>query len=397
MLDPNMTLQEIDTPALVIDLDVMERNIASMAEYCKTRGVRLRPHIKTHKVPEIARMQVAAGAVGITAAKLGEAEVMADAGIQDIFIANQIVGDVKLKRLSALARRCRVTVLADSGEGVRLLGEAALTAGLKLEVCLELNIAHPEGKEGRCGVPPGPEAVRIAREIHGHPALTFAGILGFRGIPRLFSRDDTAPGMDDLLETGREEGRLLTEFAHLLEASGIPCPQVIGGSTPTARPVADIPGITEVHPGEYVFSGGTHVGMGMSAVEHCALSVVTTVVSRPHADRAIVDGGSKTFAGDMHPALVPNLRLKGFGLVAAMNGPHALPGLLPGAELYALNEEHGMIRLSSDEARSVAVGTRLRIIPNHVCPVVNLFDEVYAVRGGRVEQVWRIEARGKLT
>jgi D-serine deaminase-like pyridoxal phosphate-dependent protein len=397
MAETGLTLQELDTPALVIDLDIMERNIASMAEYCRARGVRLRPHIKTHKVPEIARIQLAAGAVGVTVAKLGEAEVMADAGVRDLFVANQIIGEAKLKRLVALARRCTVTVLADSAEGIRQLGEAVLAAGLRLDVCLELNIAHPEGREGRCGAPPGPEAIRLAQAIHEHPALSFAGILGFRGIPRLFSRDAPAPGMEELRETGREEGRLLTEFAALLEANGIPCPQVIGGSTPTACFVADVPGITEVHPGEYVFSGGTHVGMGMSSVDGCALSVVTTVISRPHPDRAVVDGGSKTFAGDMHPALVPNLKLSGFGLIAALNGPYALPGLLPGAELAALNEEHGMIRLGSDAARAAAVGTRLRIIPNHVCPVVNLFDRVYAVRGERVEQVWTIAARGKLT
>lgn len=399
-------LEQLDTPALVVDLKTMRRNIADMAAYCASRQVRLRPHIKTHKTPEIAKLQLEAGAVGITVAKLSEAETMADSGIKDIFIANQIIGSAKIKRLLTLATRVELTVLVDSEEGIRELAkEAADKAGVTLSVCIEINISDPTGVGGRCGIPfkDVDQVARLARLIMDSNGLDFAGILGFRGVPVFFQTEKLefpAPEEESLFaKAGCEEGKRLVELADSLRRRGIPVEQVIGGSTPTAKHVAEVPGITEVHPGEYVFSGGTHVRTGLTGIEDCALRVMTTVVSRPHKHRAVVDGGSKTFAGDMNPKVYPNLRLKGYGIISSVGGDYDYPLELPAATLAGMNEEHGFLQMDkgSRTAEVLRIGDKLSVIPNHVCPVVNLFDRIYGIEDGKVVCVWDVKARGNLT
>lgn len=394
------TLAQLETPALVLDLTTMKRNIADMAAYCADKQVRLRPHIKTHKTPEIAKMQMEAGAVGITVAKLSEAETMAAHGIRDIFIANQIIGSSKIKRLVELAGRVDITVLADSEEGVMELAQAAEVSQVTLNVCIEINISDPMGLLGRCGIPFGEisEIARLATLIASSNQLIFAGILGFRGVPAFFQAEPIQGGAEESVfaQAGHEEGKRLVELAECLRELGIRVEHVIGGSTPTAKHVAEVPGITEIHPGEYVFSGGTHVRTGLTAVEDCALSVVTTIISRPHKTRVVIDGGSKTFAGDMNPSVYPNLNLKGYGIVSTIDGSYDYPQELPNAVLTGLNEEHGFIQLEEESAEELRIGMRLRIIPNHVCPVVNLFDHMYGMEDGKAACSWTIRARGNL-
>lgn len=395
------TLEQLDTPALTLDLDRMKQNIAEMAAHCADKHVRLRPHIKTHKTPEIAKLQLEAGAVGITVAKLSEAETMAQYGITDIFIANQIIGSAKMKRLMNLADQVDLTVLVDSEAGVAELVRATEQANTPLRICIEINISDPTGLGGRCGVPfANTQAmIKIVKLIAEAKMLTFSGILGFRGVPAFFQdKPVEKPAGESLFaQAGHEEGKRLVALANELKAHGIEVEQVIGGSTPTAKCVAEVPGITEVHPGEYVFSGGTHVRTGLTGIADCALSVMTTVISRPHKLRAVIDGGSKTFAGDLHPAIHPNLQLKGFGILSTVEGAYDDPQEIPGAVLNGLNEEHGVIHLEEDISSVFQIGNRLKIIPNHICPVVNLFDFMYVIEDGKVTDVWRIKARGNIT
>ncbi|MDW8352446.1 MAG: D-TA family PLP-dependent enzyme [Anaerolineae bacterium] len=346
-----MRIEELDTPALVVDLDKLEANIAKLQAYLASHGIANRPHIKTHKIPEIAHMQIRAGAIGITCQKLGEAEVMADAGIRDIFIPYNLVGEQKLTRLAKLMRRVTVSVAADSEATARGLSEAARMANRELTVLVEFDAgAH------RCGVQSPREAADLAKCIAGLPGLVFGGLMCYPNTPQLdpFVRETRA----------------------LLEAEGLGLARVSGGGTACMWQAHTHRELTEHRAGMYVYGDRATVQSGAMRLEECALTVIATVVSRPTADRGILDCGSKTLSSDL-------LGLQGHGLILEY----------PDAVIYGLSEEHGHVDFSAC-SRKPTVGERVTVLPNHCCPVSNLFDRVVGVRNGEVELTWRVAARG---
>lgn len=360
----------LDTPALVLDLDKMEANIREMAQVAGEAGVGLRPHVKTHKSPRLARLQVEAGATGITVAKLGEAEVMAEAGLTDIRIAYPICGELKLARLKRLCAKARISLSLDSrevAEGISAIGEAI---GKPIPVLLKINTGLD-----RCGVLPGEEALTLAARIDPLPGVDLVGILTHEG--QALARERTPEG---IRRAALEAGAKMVETADRLRSRGYDIREVSVGSTPTSRHIARVPGVTEIRPGTYIFNDRNVMGCGEARLEQCALRVLVTVVSIPADDRAVIDGGSKTFSSD-RLAQDPGA---GFGYVVDQ----------PGVILERMSEEHGVLRLEHARAR-LRIGQRLEIIPNHVCPVVNLADSLQAVRQGRLEEEIPVLARGK--
>lgn len=360
---------DLDTPALVVDLDRMERNIQNMQAIADAAGVKLRPHVKTHKVPEIARMQLAAGAAGITVAKVAEAEVMAEHGLSDIFVAYPVVGEQKWQRAAQLARRITLCIGCDSAEALRGLSAAAAAAGATVRVRVEINSGL-----NRSGVD-----LQKARALCSLavtlPGLELDGIFTFRG-PRF-----AAAGNRSLAQLGREEGELMVGAATALRAEGIPIREVSVGSTPTGPYAAQVKGVTEIRPGTYVFHDNMQIKNGSATAEDVALNIWCTIVSRPAPDVATVDGGSKTFCGDVVPA---SMDLQGYGTDAGFT-----------MFIKSMSEEHGVLQLSP--GADPRIGEKLPFIPNHVCTSVNLSDELIGARNGRIEQVWPILARGKRT
>ncbi|TVY11338.1 alanine racemase [Paenibacillus cremeus] len=369
----SMTLDGLNTPCLLIDVETMERNIQTMAEVAKQHGVKLRPHAKTHKIPRIAQMQLDAGACGITVAKVSEAEVMASHGVQRIFIAYPLIAIAKIERAVALSRSIELILGVDSYEGAVRLSETAARLGHVLQVRLEVDTGLH-----RTGIP-YEQAVGLAKQIHQLPHLQLTGTYTFRG-PLL----DGRPTLDRAA-AGQEEGRVMAALAEKLRAEGIPIADVSVGSTPTSAYAAAVEGVTEIRPGTYVFHDRMQVKYGVCALEDCAGSVLVTVVSRPTADLAIIDGGSKTFATDVQPNTEP-LKLTGFGQVIGFED----------AVFERMTEEHGMLRLGPlAQDAGIRVGDTLRIIPNHICSTVNLHNQVILVRGDLAETV-PVLARGML-
>lgn len=367
-------IADLDTPSVLVDLDVLERNIAEIADLAREAGVALRPHIKTHKTPEIARMQMDAGAVGVTCAKIGEAEALADAGLTDFFIAHPLVTALKTRRLLELSRRPGVTVatIADSPEGVAALSAVFAGERTPLDVVIKVDTGL-----ARVGVAPGEATIALAKRIAAAPGLRFAGVCAHEGYS--YGRSDPAE-RDAVTRRGVE---LLVETARELAAAGLPAERVSVGSTPGAKAAIAVPGITEVRPGNYAFYDAMQVGLGVVPVERCALTVLVTVVSHAARDRAVVDGGSKTFTSD-----------KG---VHGMAGASS-HGIILGKEdvtLHALSEEHGWLRLDPNGS-DVAIGEQLRIVPIHSCPVANLAEELTVVRGDEVVARWGVAAAGRV-
>jgi D-serine deaminase-like pyridoxal phosphate-dependent protein len=357
------------TPYLLVDGAKMERNIQKMAHVARENGVALRPHVKTHKIPGIARDQLEAGASGITVAKLSEAEVMADGGIEDIFIAYPLVTEAKIQQAVRLAERVRLVVGVDSLEGARRL------SGVAEDQTLEVRLEVDTGLR-RTGVPLD-EAVGLAGEIEAMANLDLTGIYTYRGA--VLGGSKTL----ELEKAGLEEGQLMVFLAVMLRERGIGIDDVSVGSTPTAEHVAKVEGVTEIRPGTYVFYDRMQARLGACSLDECAAVVVCTVVSRPTRDLVVIDGGSKTFATDVAPGAEP-LNLEGYGHVVGY----------PGAVLERLTEEHGM--LSVDVDCDLEVGHTLRIIPNHICSTVNLHDEVYLLGEDGVVEETRVAGRGKV-
>ena len=359
---------EVDTPALLVDHDRLDANIGRFAQMASQAGVALRPHIKTHKTLEIAALQVSAGASGITCAKLGEAEVYADAGFTDLFVAYPVIGREKARRAAKLARRCTLIVGVESAIGVQQLSEAASAVGVVLNVRLELDSGLR-----RTGVAPE-AAEELCRLILAAPGLRLDGIFTFRGasFPGASTRDGEV--------LGHQEGEWMVAQAERLRAAGIPIHAVSVGSTFTAASAARVPGVTEVRPGTYVFFDRMTTRGGANTLNEIALSVLATVVSRPAQDMAIIDAGSKTFCGDVVPR---DAGLKGYAVT--VDGHSGI--------VERMNEEHGFVRLAAGFAP--AIGDQLSFFPNHVCTTVNLSDEVVVVRQGAVTDRWRVAARGR--
>ena len=363
-----MHVSEIDTPALVVDLDIFERNLVRIADYARQHGLRLRPHTKTHKSVRLARRQIASGAIGLTVAKVSEAEVMLGAEPDDLLVAFPIVGPTKLLRLTQVARQTRVTVALDSTFAARQLSDAARGAQVEIGVLAEVDAGL-----GRVGVSAGEPLLALARTIQELPHLHFAGIAFYPG--HIKALDES--GRRAMVQLSGLVSGILDDF----RAAGIEIGIVSGGSTPTLFHSHEIQGLTEIRPGTYVFNDLNTISSGACALEDCAATVLATVVSTARPGQMIIDGGSKTFSSD-RPADAAEVT---FGhLVEA-----------PGARFHKMNEEHGFIEIAH-AAAEFSVGDRVRVIPNHICVAVNLHEKVYGVRGDAVEEVWPVDAWGKL-
>jgi D-serine deaminase-like pyridoxal phosphate-dependent protein len=361
------TLEDLDTPAVVVDLDVMERNVARMAERASAHGVRLRPHAKTHKTAEIARRQMESGAIGLSVAKTAEAEAFAAAGFDDLFVAYPVVGGEKGRRLLALADRCRISAGVDSVEGALTLGSVFAAAARLLDVLLKIDVGLH-----RVGVPPE-RALEVASRIADVPGLRLRGVFTHAG------HAYAAPSIEAVASVGSAEGRILVETAEVLRSAGLPIDIVSAGSTPTAPHVMATRGLTECRPGNYVFHDASQVALGTCRLEDCALTILATVVSVPDPRRAVVDAGSKTLSSD---PLWP--RAGGHGILLGRR-----------SRVQRLSEEHGVIDV--EEGESFHVGERVAILPNHACVVANLHDRLLGVRGGRLEAQIPVLARGRIT
>jgi len=365
---------ELDTPSVIVDLDVLERNIAEMAAVAAAEGVRLRPHIKTHKSPRIARMQLDAGAVGITCAKLGEAEAMADGGITDIFICYPLVTEQKVRRLAALARRpgMAVSTIVDSPEGVAALASIFAREPAPLEVLIKVDTGL-----GRVGVAPGEATVALAQQVAVAPGLRFGGICMHEGQTYKY------PDSEERAEAGRAAARTLVATARMLDGVGLSPARVSSGSTPGGLAAASIAGITEMRPGNYAFYDAMQVGLDVVPPERCALRVLVTVVSHTARERAVMDAGSKTLTSDTG--------------VHGMTGS-AGHGIVIGKEdiqIVGLSEEHGWLKLDP-RGSDVRIGEMLEVIPVHSCPVANLAGELVMVRGGAAVDRWPVAAAGRV-
>lgn len=360
-------IKGIDSPALVVDLDKLEMNIQKMAERAQKAGIKLRPHIKTHKSPEIALKQIEAGASGITVAKLGEAEVMRRHGIRNILIAYPIVGDSKLDRLKKLARTTDVITSLDSVEVAKGISDA----GKQLEKSMPIYVEVDTGL-GRVGLQHGEETLQLIEKIVDLPFLEIRGLMTHAG------HSYKSFYLEDIEEIARQESEDLVETKKLIkEKLNIDIPEISVGSTPTSYVGGQVQGVTEIRPGTYVFNDAQMESLGLVKEEECALTIYTTVVSKPSPNRVIIDAGSKTLTSDQGKFT------EGFGQVKQY----------PELTVSWMSEEHGVIYLKGDA--DLNIGDMIEIIPNHVCPTINLTDELIGVRNGEVERVIQVEARGK--
>ncbi|HLG58460.1 MAG TPA: DSD1 family PLP-dependent enzyme [Vicinamibacterales bacterium] len=352
------TLADIPTPALLVDVAALDRNIGRMAAFFASGDCRLRPHFKAHKTPEIARRQLAAGScTGITCATVSEAEVAA-AICDDILIANEVVGTRRCGRVAALAREVAMTVAVDSVTGLDQLSVAARAAGVTIGVLVDLNVG-----QGRCGVTPGDEALALARGVMASAGVTLRGVMGYEG------------HLQPLRDRGEREARTrealhgLVETAQRMRASGLPCDVVSSGGTGTFDISGRIDGITEIQAGSYALMDTDYASVGVPFEQ--AFSVLGTIVSRPAPDRCVADCGHKSMTKD--------------------HGNPAVKGI-DGATVTALNDEHATIAVPPTS--TLAVGDLIQLLPSHTDPTVNLHDVFYAVDGDRVVDIWPIAARG---
>jgi D-serine deaminase-like pyridoxal phosphate-dependent protein len=352
---------EIDTPALVLDLGVMERNIARMASTFREAGVGWRPHTKAIKTPAIAHKLLQAGALGVTCAKLGEAEVMAAAGIRDILIANQIVGDSKIARLVNLLPHADVVVAVDSPENVEALNRAACEVGQRPRVVIEVDVGMH-----RAGVLPE-SVVDLAQFIASQPGLRFVGVMGWEG---------QTTGIADPSQKERavvDSVRLLTDSAAACRSAGLPCQIVSCGGTGTYAITSRLPGVTEIQAGGGIFAD-VYYREVMHVDHECALTVLATVISRPTPTRIICDAGKKTMSSD---AAAPRPLLE-----------------IP-VESVGLSAEHARVSLGAPSA-APKIGQKIEFVVGYSDTTTMLHDEIYGVRDGRLEVVWPILGRGKL-
>ena len=365
---PGDHLDAVDTPALILDLDAFERNLARMAAALRGSTVRLRPHSKSHKCPQIALRQVALGAVGICCQKVSEAAVFADAGIQDILVTNQVVGETKLRHLASLARAVRIGVLVDHPQQIKALAAVALAHGVTLDVYVEVNVGA-----NRCGVAPGDDAVQLALQIAVSASLRFAGLQCYQGpAQHLRTPAERAAAIAAAAAAAR-----MTQLA--IEACGIPVERITGAGTGSFVHERDSGVFNEIQAGSYVFMdrdyGDNQRGAGDIAFEH-ALFVRTTVMSRTAALHAVVDAGLKASSVDS-----------------------GMPSVFQRDDLRYVkaSDEHGvLVNVNTANSAALSLGDQLMLVPGHCDPTVNLYDELVCIRGNRVEAIWPISARGAL-
>lgn len=351
------TFQTLNTPAVLVDLDIARRNIDRFQAYADAHGLKVRPHIKTHKLPAIAEMQLKAGATGITCQKVSEAEAMVEGSplIRDVLITYNILGAEKLEHLAALARKVALSVVADNEVVIDGLSATFASEPAPLPVLVECNTGAD-----RCGVPTPEAAALLAQRIAKAPGLVFGGLMTYPPV-------NGAAAVEIFMARAKA----------LIEAAGIAVPVITSGGTPSMMHAADAPVTSEYRPGTYVYNDRSLVARGVCGWDDCALTVLATVVSVPAANRAIIDAGSKTLTSDL-------LGLSGYGHVLGRDD----------IAIDQLSEEHG--RLVSEGPINLKVGDKLRIVPNHACVVTNMVDAVNILEKGEISGIWPVAARGRI-
>lgn len=360
------TLDTLDTPSMIVDLPLMEENIAWLMQRLRAKQVQVRPHLKTVKSPELARRLLAAGAVGGCVAKVSEAEVMAEGGVDDLLITTEIVGTPKLRRLMDLVREHpRIKVVVDSLAGAQALNKVMQDAGLEIDALLDLNVG-----QNRCGVMPGEEALTLARHFHKLSNVHLIGVQGYEG--HLQHVHDA----EERVQRCQQAMQLLTETAAQLRAEGFAIEIVTTGGTGTAEICAGCEGVTEVQPGSFIFMD-TDYRNAIGPRYANALTILATVISRPTPTRAVVDAGLKSLSTD-----------------SGMPEPKGLPGV----EYQPAGDEHGILTWENEKAALVhlEVGDRVELIPSHIDTTINLHDYYYAHRNGALEAIWQVATRGKV-
>jgi D-serine deaminase-like pyridoxal phosphate-dependent protein len=363
----------IETPSLVIDLDILDHNLAEMAGLAAAAGVELWPHAKTHRTLEYARRQLAAGAAGLTVSRMEEAEAFAAGGAGNLLLAYPLTGDTKLNRARLLSRRANLTVGTDSLAAARAVGEHFAAYGEQAAVVLIINTGAD-----RCGVTPA-EAVPMAREIARIDGVRLTGIMTHEA--STYSATDEA----DLRQRCQTVGELMTATAGQIRAIGLPLETVSMGASASARGVVGTPGVTQLRPGIYAFNDVAQLRLGNATPQTCAARVVATVISHAAPDRALIDAGSKSLSQDAPPGQGPVAEPE-YGLLAD----------LPGWQLFRLSEEHGWLRWRGPgEPTPLRVGQLVQVIPNHVCSAFWNIGVSTGIRGGEAEGTWRIIDRNR--
>lgn len=352
----------IDTPCLIVDMDLVDKNLNILFSKFRARKINVRPHLKTVKSPEFAKLLLAAGSIGVCVAKVSEAEVMADAGIEDILITTEIIGPAKLERLTKLiSKHPEVKVVVDSIPGVDAMQKAASEAGIKLNVLIELNVG-----QNRAGVEPGQPALNLANEIAKNNNLNLIGVQGYEGHLQLLTDESERKRL-----CSEAMGKLMSTVS-LLQENGHPIPVITTGGTGTSEYCADA-GATELQPGSFIFMDGAY-NRAIGNRYANALTLVSTVISKPTENRCVIDAGFKSLSTDSG-----NAELKA----------------LPGITYRPAGDEHGILE-STTASLSLNIGDRVELIPSHIDTTVNLHDYYYCHRGGKIENIWRLAARGKV-
>ncbi len=361
--EPGMSLDEVDTPALIVDLDAFEANLDTMASLAAAAGVKLRPHAKTHKSPVVARLQMAHGAVGQCVQKVAEAEVLAWGGVSDILVSNEVVSPRKLARLAALTHIAKVAVCADSLEGIALIEAAAQEAGVRMTVLVEIDVGA-----GRCGIVPGPEVVTFAKRIADSPHMLFGGLQAYHG----GAQHQRTP--EERLASITVAARMTRAVVELLNGAELHCPIVGGAGTGTFALEAASGVFTELQVGSYAFMDADYGRNTPAPPFKNALFVLSSAMSVPRPGLAVVDAGHKAVAVDSGLPLVWNR---------------------PGVTYVGASDEHGNLALSA-EAEPIRLGERVMLVPGHCDPTVDRYDWYVGVRKGRVECLWPVAARGAM-
>ena len=359
---PGICKEELDTPAFLIDLDIMEENIRKMAEYFADRPVNVRPHMKHHKTPVIAHKQLQAGAIGVCCQKLGEAEVMVASGIRDILITYEVVGHTNIRRLMALCRHADMMLTVDDAENVRELSEAAQAFGAPLRILVDVDCG-----QHRCGVEPGEAVAQLASVVAEAPGLSFRGVCGYAGNIQGVEDPEKRAVMD------QESMEKLADSVKAIRNTGLNVEIVSAGGTGTYKLTGNYPGVTEVQPGSYVLMDAQYRRV-LTDFE-MAGTVLATVISRPAPDRAVLDSGMKAISSDQWPPVAKSLE---------------------GLEFTSISDEHLVVRLATSDARQLRPGDKVEIIPGHNNTTVNLHSHFFALRKGRPETVWEVGARGRI-
>ena len=365
---------EIETPVPLIDQDVLKTNVRDMADLSKKANLNLRPHIKSHKITEIAKIQLE-HSKGITVATVHEAMVFFRAGVKDIRIARPVAGSVSLEKLVELNASAKISIIVDTLEGVLALKSIGARISDPLDVLLKVNTGL-----NRCGVEPRSEnGVEIIRTILRYPFLRFRGLLTHAG--HVYG----AASKGEVKKIGREEGEILVDYAEYLKNRDILVEEVSVGATPTVYHSAFVPGVTEIRPGNYVFFDAMQISLGVAPLEKCSLSILSTVISRPAPNRIIIDAGSKALGLDK--GAHGTGFLEGYGVITDPESRKKIPGLV----LSRLSEEHGIIEAPKDSP--LKIGDIIRIVPNHACSAINMYSHSLVLEKGKITDRWELAAR----